>query len=305
MIDHREPLYPECKWLSFEEKLFHTSAVRKLKLIAHFGGASLISPLAHSRFEHTLGVSKLVARFFPEDKELRAASVLFDVAALPFSPSINTVLDFEHEPIFADTLLSDDIQEVLRAENLDWLVIKDLALNSSILHGTNDRVGLIDLDKAFRTLYMLGKLKESATDYLTHCTCDGAGVHFNDDMEKALTSIFEKAEEILSNKETAAVEAIVLEAIQCDWAENGDEKETYLGLTDWEILCLLKTSPSPRAQFLIQSLLHQPDKFVIREKATGAGIPFSTHSAFKVFPRVKAKHINYEVIDFSTIAETI
>lgn len=55
-----EPLYPNIKMTDVELELFQSSYLRRLKYLAHFGAASLVSPVVHSRFEHTLGVLKLV-----------------------------------------------------------------------------------------------------------------------------------------------------------------------------------------------------------------------------------------------------
>ncbi|MFC6602514.1 HD domain-containing protein [Ectobacillus funiculus] len=80
-----DPLYRhEIKALPHELELFQSKTLRRLKFLSHYGTASLYSPIMHSRLDHTIGVWSVIARFFPNDKELRLAALLHDIGHLPF-----------------------------------------------------------------------------------------------------------------------------------------------------------------------------------------------------------------------------
>ncbi|GAF22085.1 hypothetical protein JCM19047_1820 [Bacillus sp. JCM 19047] len=51
---------------------------------------------------------------------------------------------------------------------------------------------------------------------------------------------------------------------------------------------------SVRAQSLIHSLLEQPDKFIVREGATGRGIPFSMRPDSRLLMKDRNVEIAFE-----------
>nr|WP_090891453.1 HD domain-containing protein [Evansella caseinilytica] len=94
-----EPLYPNVSSFAWEEQLFNTRYLRRLKHLAHFCAGSLITPVVHSRFEHTVGVWKLAAYYFPNDKLVRAAAILHDIGHLPFSHAVEKTLGYNHHQL--------------------------------------------------------------------------------------------------------------------------------------------------------------------------------------------------------------
>ncbi|MBG9782417.1 hypothetical protein [Shouchella lehensis] len=321
MNDFTEPLFGEVAMLPFEKRLFQTKEVRKLKFISQFGGASLISPLSHSLFEHTLGIWKLTAIFFPNHRLLRAGAILSQIEGIPFGSAIHSLFTInEKESMFKNTPFhSNEIHLILQEEKLDWGAVEEVARKSPFLHGTKENLGLIGLDRALRTLYMVGRLKQKPSHYVSHCCVNERGLHCSAEMAKEFVTVMMDTEQLLSCKEFGAIDAVISEAIKCDWAETGEECDTYSRLSDWEILCILKTSLSVRAQYLIHALLEQPDKFIVREGATGRGIPFSIYPEYRLplisedveisfknwTERLNTLEQTYEVIDFTSLAETI
>ncbi|WP_231686949.1 HD domain-containing protein [Bacillus sp. JCM 19034] len=107
-----EPLYPFVEPHPWEMELFQSKPVRRLKQLAHFGAGSLISPVVHTRYEHTIGVWKLVSIFFPDEILLRAAAILHDVGHLPFSHSVEKTLGFNHHRLTEEYINEEEISSI-------------------------------------------------------------------------------------------------------------------------------------------------------------------------------------------------
>ncbi|WP_232231161.1 HD domain-containing protein [Virgibacillus sp. 6R] len=114
-----EPLYKEVEFYPWEVKLFQTSYVRRLKYLAHFGGGAYVSPVVHSRYEHTVGVWKLAAVYFPNHPLLRAAAILHDIGHLPFSHAVEKTLGYNHQALTEEYIQSPEIVSILHTANLE------------------------------------------------------------------------------------------------------------------------------------------------------------------------------------------
>ncbi|GAF22084.1 MULTISPECIES: hypothetical protein [Shouchella] len=113
------------------------------------------------------------------------------------------------------------------------------------MHGTTENLGLIGLDRALCTLYMVGMLKQTPSHYVNHCYVHHKGLVCSGEISKKLATVMLDVEQILSCKEFGAIDAVVSEAINCDWAESGEESDTYSRLSDWEILCISRSEHNP------------------------------------------------------------
>ncbi|MBM7841101.1 hypothetical protein JOC54_004400 [Alkalihalobacillus xiaoxiensis] len=323
MISFAEPLYPSMDFLPFEKRLFQSTAVRRLKMLAHLGVGALVSPLIHSRYDHSLGLWKLVSHFFPENKELRAAAILHDVGHLPFSNGIETAFGYDHHEITKLRIQSQEIQAILDSAGIDTSLLVKYILEKSPITGSAKVLGLDHLDYVFRAAYMGGYHHQSPWLTVQRLACSEEGITCDEETAEQMMKLIVKTNEWLCSKEMLATEAVLIEAIKCDWAESGEERDVFQELTDWDVLCILKASPAPRARMLIHTLLEQPDKLIIREGATGKGIPFKVSRTINLGPSVnnqayiestkgeealrRIKNVNnqYEVIDFTFIEECI
>lgn len=113
-----ESLYPIMDMHDWEKELFLTKSVRRLKHLAHFGARSYISPVVHTRFEHTVGVWKLAAHFFPEDSLIRAAAILHDIGHVPFSHSVERALGYNHHELTNQLIQEEAISNLLQDAGL-------------------------------------------------------------------------------------------------------------------------------------------------------------------------------------------
>ncbi|MBU8598234.1 metal dependent phosphohydrolase [Niallia circulans] len=322
MKEFAEPLYPEIARLPHEEKLFQLKAVRRLKLLSHYGAGSLVSPIVHSRFEHTVGVWKLAAHFQPDNNELRVAAILHDIGHLPFSHSVEKALGFDHHELTAKRIHSPSITAMLTEANIDFDKVIAYLDHPGPLIGTNTIMGLDHLDSFLRDTYMAGTNRVHPWELVKQMECTESGVACGEETAAQLMELVVRAHEWMCSPTLLAADAVLAEAILCDWAEVGDDRDVFVELTDWDVLSVLKTSPSLRARMWIQTLLEEPHKLLVRNGASGSGIPISVRKLYAKAPLVNGKpyfdtiqedlsaklqsFINtYEVIDFSVVADHV
>lgn len=248
MKEFAEPLYPEIARLPHEEKLFQLKAVRRLKLLSHYGAGSLVSPVVHSRFEHTVGVWKLAAHFQPDNNELRVASILHDIGHLPFSHSVEKALGFDHHELTAKRIHSPLITAVLLEANIDLDKVMAYLDHPGPLTGTHTVMGLDHLDSFLRDTYMAGTNRVHPWELVKQMECTESGVACGEETALQLMELVVRAHEWMCAPTLLAADAVLAEAILCDWAEVGDDRDVFAELTDWDVLSVLKTSPSVRAR---------------------------------------------------------
>lgn len=100
-----DPLYRRRSGLTpCEQELVLHPAFRRLQFISHYGAASRILPMTHTRFVHTLGVFTLAVYFRPEDWLLRLGALLHDVGHLPFSHSAERALGADHHELMLQVM---------------------------------------------------------------------------------------------------------------------------------------------------------------------------------------------------------
>ncbi|WP_249315740.1 HD domain-containing protein [Bacillus sp. FJAT-49711] len=117
-----------------------------MKQLAHFGAGSLVSPVVHSKFEHTVGVWKLTAFFYPEDISLRVAALLHDIGHLPFSHAVEETLGFNHHELTEQYILKDEISSILQKFKIDPQAIIKLLNGQSAITRVGNILGINHLD---------------------------------------------------------------------------------------------------------------------------------------------------------------
>lgn len=83
------------KVTDIEERIILSRPFQRLKHIHQKGFSYKISPIKHSRYEHSLGVFTL-SYFFNLDQSYRLAALLHDVGHAPFSHSLKTIFKDNH-----------------------------------------------------------------------------------------------------------------------------------------------------------------------------------------------------------------
>lgn len=286
-----EPLYPSVEILDWEKKLFEKKALRRLKHLAHFGAGALISPVVHSRLDHTFGVWKLAAHFFPEDHLLRAAAILHDVGHIPFSHSAEKFLGFDHHQLTEKIICTKEIKECLREGDLSSQTIIDYLNQKTVLTGKNQNLGLDHLESFLRDTYMCGTALRFPKEVLMSLNCTETGIDTEQETaEYIMTLILHDHQYFLSPK-MIAVDRLIAEAIHLHWEEVGDplNKEAFAYKTDVDLLGELLSSPSKRTREITQTILYQPSKMCIR--SGGNGYPIEIRKIYSDVPFVNGESV--------------
>ncbi|GAA0381760.1 HD domain-containing protein [Bacillus horti] len=284
-----EPLYPSVEWLPWEEALFHSKYLRRLKHLAHFGVGSLLSPVVHSRFEHTVGVWKLAAIFFPDDLMLRAAAILHDVGHLPFSHSVEKTLGFNHHDLTEEYIKSPEIETILARASLSSDDIIDYLNAETPLTGTNEVMGIDHLDSFFRDTYMFGGITEIPRQVLERIYCTPRGIETDLETGMYLLELVLQDHQTFLSPELLAADRLLAEAIKEHFLVSKDSKAKFPFLTDDDLLIELKKSPAPKTRNIIELLTKRPFDMEINNEITGKGIPFGIRKIYSKTPLIEGK----------------
>ncbi|KGA98364.1 hypothetical protein AJ85_04140 [Alkalihalobacillus alcalophilus ATCC 27647 = CGMCC 1.3604] len=269
MITINEPLYPHIQPLDWENDLFSSRYVRRLKHLAHYGGGAFVSPVIHSRFEHTVGVWKLVVHFFPNDLPLRAAAILHDIGHLPFSHAVERTLKLNHHQLANQYIQSNEIAQILNKVNLQPDDIIQLLNSQSPLTGSVEVLGLDHLDSFFRDNYMNGTIHQSVYSLLEEISCSNEGISADEATVSCLLELIYNDHQMMLSPLQLAVDRLLAEAVKLHWPEPEVDFPFYI---DSEVTTKLLESPIPKVKKIIDTLLFEPNKINISENVTDEGI---------------------------------
>lgn len=258
-----EPLYQiSTKPFKWEEEIIHSRTFRRLKHIRHYGAVALITPLNHSRYEHSLGVWTITAKFFPENIYLRLAALLHDIGHLPFSHSLEKTLELSHHKITESKILNGEIFSILKKHNLEPQKVLAILYSESPLANTTDKLGIDHLDSFLRDTYMAGKFTKLPSEIVKD-------VWFNDiyieSDEKTAFSIIESiicGHEILLNPISLAVDKLLAMATYM-YAEHRGDKEFVKDLVDFQLLSILQKSGLSDVEEILEVILYQPHRIEV------------------------------------------
>ncbi|CAG9620174.1 HD domain-containing protein [Sutcliffiella rhizosphaerae] len=279
-----EPLYPYKEPLAWERELFQSRQVRRLKHLAHFGAGAFISPISHSRLEHTVGVWKLSAHFFPEDLVLRAAAILHDVGHLPFSHSVEKTLGFNHHELTTQLIQIQEISSILKKANINSVDIINFLNNPSILTGYKQTLGLDHLDSFLRDTYMAGTGDVLSREILPRLTCTTKGVETDKESGLYLMQLIKRDHELFLDPVMVGIDRLLAEAIKHHWNESSSSKSGFTDLTDSDVLNMLKSSPSSEAREIIDTILYEPSRIQIVHSGNGMGYPITMRKVYDKSP---------------------
>lgn len=288
-----EPLYPEVKLNRWEFELFNTSYVRRLKQLSHFGAGSIVSSVVHSRYEHTIGVWKLTAYFFPNDNLARAAAILHDIGHLPFSHSVERTLGFNHHELTEKYLKDREIEEILNKVNLTSLEVIDFLNSQNQITGTKEIIGLDHLDSFFRDTYMNGGIDRLPKDLLSSINCSKKGVIADYETALYIMELVLMDHELFLSPQLLAADRILAEAISLHFKGIVDSDIAFL--TDFELLNLLNNSNNLMVKHLMDLLIKYPSEINIQSSITGVGIRFGVRKIYNKTPMFNEKPLNEDI----------
>ncbi|WP_112180212.1 MULTISPECIES: HD domain-containing protein [Paraliobacillus] len=281
-----EPLYPDVGASSIELALFASRPLRRLKHLAHFGAGSLISSVVHSRFEHTVGVWKLTAYFFPENIELRIAAILHDIGHLPFSHAVEKILDFNHHQLTVQYIKEKEINSILINGGIDPEQIINLLNMDSALTGIGNNLGIDHLDSFLRDTYMAGKLDVLPKNVLKKLACSQHGIETDEETGLYLLQLILADHQLFLFPKMVGIDRLLAEAIRCHWKEVGSETDRFdfTRMIDADVVNILKKSPSTKANKIINIVSYQPNRIIIYPKQSGKGYPIRVRKMYRKSP---------------------
>ncbi|MFB4212907.1 HD domain-containing protein [Shouchella sp. JSM 1781072] len=282
-----EPLYPNVQMFNWERALFQTRKIKRLKQLAHYGAGSFVSPVTHSRFEHTLGVWKLTAMFFREREDLRAAAILHDIGHLPFSHAVERTLGYNHHHLTEISIRTEeDITSILSQNGISVEKVIQCLNEENGLLGTTDGMGLDHLDSFLRDTYMLGGIEGLPKDLLPHIRWTSQGIEADADTCAFIMDCVVNDHALFLSPLLLAVDRVLAEAVRLHLQDNPSPIES---MTDDELLAELKASNQKEVQELMEVLLYRTDRLHVSESVRGEGLEVNVRKLYHKAPLYNGK----------------
>ncbi|PAD39542.1 HD domain-containing protein [Terribacillus sp. 7520-G] len=278
----KEPLYPDVKTLPWEEDLFNTRYLRRLKYLAHFGAGSFVSPVVHSRFEHTIGVWKLASIFFPDNHLVRASAILHDIGHLPFSHAVEKTLGFDHHLLTEEYIKDIKIERILNKIGLTSKEVIDFLNTENQITGTTNIIGLDHLDSFLRDTYMNGNIDHLPAKVLKNIKCSAEGVETDFNTGMYLLKLIYEDHKLFLSPELLAADRILAEAVKIFFNEVNNCNIEFL--TDNQLLNLLLNSNNQQVKSILSTLLYNPSNITINTEVSGKGIQFGVRKIYNKIP---------------------
>ncbi|MDG4655747.1 HD domain-containing protein [Ectobacillus antri] len=262
-----EPLYRyEVTALPHELELFQSKTLRRLKFLTHYGTASLFSSIMHSRLDHTVGVWSIIARFFPQEQELRLAALLHDIGHLPFSHAVEKTLGFNHHQNTEKLIEEGEIAGTLRKYGFKPTSITTLLNQNTPLTNTTSYLGADHFDSFLRDAYFEGGTVHNPYELVNKIHFNGnvietdveTGLHIMDAMVVDHTSFL--------SPYALAIDGLLAKAIEA-YSEFHSVNISFIEpLTNYELIYHLQTSESPLVKELIKIILWEPYRISVSEE---------------------------------------
>ncbi|MCP8970866.1 HD domain-containing protein [Ectobacillus ponti] len=263
-----DPLYRhEVKALPHEMELFQSKTLRRLKFLSHYGTASLYSSIMHSRLDHTIGVWSIIARFFPQDKELRLAALLHDIGHLPFSHAVEKTLGFNHHANTERMIREGEVNRILRKYGYNGERIIALLNSDTPLTNQTKFLGTDHFDSFLRDAYLVGSTTKKPGELLDAVRFNGN--YIETDLETGLHILDAMVADHVSflNPHAIAIDGLLSQAVLAYARYHEVELSFIEPLTNYELLYHLQTSECPYVSELVNVILWEPHRIAISEEA--------------------------------------
>lgn len=301
-----EPLYrmrvlPE----PVECELFQSAPLRRLKHLHHYGAGALVSPVQHSRLDHTIGVWALVKHFFPQWMELHIAAILHDVGHLPYSHSIERMLGFDHHLNTENAILTDPIVSILRKHGLSADSIVALLNQDSPLTHRSDFVGMDHLDSFLRDSQAAGINTLPPHELIRRIHFRGHYVETDEETAFHLITAIADDNKIFLSPYFLAVDTLLGQAAALHLESNPEMRASIAFMTDSQLTEQLKNSPSQEARAIIHVLLWVPHRIVPCGPDTPGGVRADVHKVYVKQPLVQGIPIRNLSPDASALLDEL
>lgn len=285
--DFWEPIYQlEVRPDALERELFQSRPLRRLKHLHHYGAGALISPLIHSRLEHTIGVWALAKTFFPDWRELHVAAILHDIGHLPFSHAVERALGCDHHKNAERAILSPQVALVLEKYGVSPYKIIHLLNEYTPLTNASNKLGLDHLDSFLRDTHAAGLLNLHPSKLIRHLRFKGPYVEADEEVAVHIMDAVLNDNLLFLNPCFLAADAVLSEAVRLYCVQCPELKEKMAGMTDHELLARLESAESAAIQELVQVLLWEPHRIVECDPDTPGSICIEIHQIYDKQPLV-------------------
>ncbi|MBM7662045.1 HD superfamily phosphohydrolase [Bacillus mesophilus] len=276
----------------WEYELLQSRALKRLKFLSHYGTASFITAAKHSRYEHTVGVWTIIARFFPSDKNLRMAALLHDIGHLPFSHAVERTLGFNHHTITEDYIKGQEVSAILTKYGFCPQAIINLLNEDSPLTHKTPYLSADHLDSFLRDSYMLGKLDKHPSTIIENISFSG---HFVDadlsTSESIMNAIFQDHKSFLEPT-CLALDALLAKAISIYVRQKELPIGTIPILTNHELLQLLLHSNIQEVEEILDIIMWYPEKIIIHDEEVNNAEKIEVKKVYDKTPLVKGKPLS-------------
>ncbi|MCZ8514507.1 HD domain-containing protein [Paenibacillus filicis] len=246
----------------FESELFQSAPLRRLKHLHHFGAGAFISPVRHSRFEHTVGVWALAKHFFPQWLELHAAAILHDIGHLPFSHSIERSLGLDHHAVTEQAILGEPIASILRRHGLSEQRTVDLLNQDSPLTHRSDLIGIDHLDSFLRDTQAAGKNSLDPAELVRRLRFRDHYAETDEETAMHLLNAVAGDNLIFLSPYFLAADALLGQASAVHLDAHPELRVHIPSMTDYQLTVQLENSPSAAVRDMMRVLLYEPHRIV-------------------------------------------
>lgn len=258
-----EPLYRlNMPLTALERELLQSAPLRRLKHLHHFGAAALVTPVTHSRLEHTLGVWALAKHLFSNWPELHAAALLHDIGHLPFSHAAERALAFDHHAQTQTLIETGPVAEALRRHGLSPDRIIELLDSDTLSHRTA-YLGLDHLDSFLRDMSATGLLRVPAHELVLEIRFDGLYADMPEWIAQVVWEAVCTDNRFFLSPYLLAVDAVLSQAVVAYvQSDTGSGTQAVASMTDAELLAELRESAVAEVRQPLRALLDEPWRIV-------------------------------------------
>ncbi|MFE8702745.1 HD domain-containing protein [Cytobacillus sp. FJAT-54145] len=262
----RDSLYQtETQAFPWELEILKSKTLRRLKHLTHYGASSLITPVTHTRYEHTIGVWTVISTFFKEDKDLRIAALLHDIGHLPFSHAVEKTLGFNHHHLTEERILSEEIASILQKYGFSPYRIIELLNEDTPLSHKTPYLSADHLDSFVRDSFMLGKYQEQPSNLLKRITFNDKYVETDEETAFIILKAIYADHLSFLNPINLGIDALLAKTIEIYVEHKEVDRTVIQSLTNNELIQLLLNSNIKEVENLMSVILWNPECITVHD----------------------------------------
>lgn len=255
-MEYFDPIYRwKIKLGDCEKEIVNTRIFKKLHHIFHVGLYAFISPLRHTRFEHSLGVFSLT-KYFGFKKEICIAALLHDIGHIAFSHSVEKVFgDGLHQKLTKKIILKGKIAKIIKNYGFHPKEIFELTKKWP-LESKEGIINLDHLDSFLRDTYFMGIHKTTARNLIKYIKVrDGRILTESKKVAKEIMRLCLKDNERLASNEAIACNCLGIKIFKLAKKLKVIDTNFLLKATEYEVIAKMLLSKNKKLYKLTKNLL--------------------------------------------------